>query len=83
MISHAQGSCVRNTKIHTDDLEKFGIAATLLRELTLLIASPAPAQADVGELSFFHVKRRVHNAKSSSPDPKNEEACPCDETVAI
>ena len=64
MISHAHSSCVQNMSINIDDLVKMGVSTTLLRKLTPLVANPAPAQADVGELSLLHVKRRVRNAKS-------------------
>ena len=83
MISQAHSSCAHNMPIDIEDLEKFGISTSLLRKLAPLAASPAPAQADVGELFFFHVKRRVQNAKFSSPCPKIEEAGPRYQAVAV
>lgn len=70
MISHAQSSCVQNMPIKIEDLAKLGISTSLLNELAQLAVAPATASTDLGELSFFHVKRKSNNARPSSSCPQ-------------
>lgn len=83
MISHARSSCVQNMSINIEDLEDLGISTRLLSELAALVVAPATAATDVGELSFFHVKRRDRNAQPPSTYPEKDEALPSDSAVAV